>query len=340
MRKLLNSLYILEETAYLTLDGENIVCRAEDSEKFRVPFTNIEDIYIFSYSGCSPALMGKCAEYGIAVNFISPQGKFLARIQGKTKGNVYLRKEQFELFSIPQLDLIRNTVAAKLSNTRYLIRRSLHDNPDINSDGALTDCIKYLENGIKTVYETADKDIIMGIEGSCAKAYFDIFDRLILHQKEDFYLANRTKRPPLDRVNAMLSFLYTIAISSYTSALESVGLDSCLGFYHALRSGRSSLSCDLVEEVRCVVERLVLTMINLKMIKPADFETQVSGAVYLSKEGKKKVLTAWQERKRTSIVHPYLGEKIQQGLLPYVQSSLLAKYIRGELDEYPNYLLK
>lgn len=268
MRKLLNSLYILEETAYLTLDGENIVCRAEDSEKFRVPFTNIEDIYIFSYSGCSPALMGKCAEYGIAVNFISPQGKFLARVQGKTKGNVYLRKEQFELFSIPQLDLIRNTVAAKLSNTRYLIRRSLHDNPDINSDGALTDCIKYLENGIKTVYETADKDIIMGIEGSCAKAYFDIFDRLILHQKEDFYLANRTKRPPLDRVNAMLSFLYTIAISSYTSALESVGLDSCLGFYHALRSGRSSLSCDLVEEVRCVVERLVLTMINLKMISP------------------------------------------------------------------------
>ena len=220
MRKLLNSLYILEETAYLTLDGENIVCRAEDSEKFRVPFTNIEDIYIFSYSGCSPALMGKCAEYGIAVNFISPQGKFLARVQGKTKGNVYLRKEQFELFSIPQLDLIRNTVAAKLSNTRYLIRRSLHDNPDINSDGALTDCIKYLENGIKTVYETADKDIIMGIEGSCAKAYFDIFDRLILHQKEDFYLANRTKRPPLDRVNAMLSFLYTIAISSYTSALS------------------------------------------------------------------------------------------------------------------------
>ena len=284
--------------------------------------------------------MGKCAEYGIAVNFISPQGKFLARVQGKTKGNVYLRKEQFELFSIPQLDLIRNTVAAKLSNTRYLIRRSLHDNPDINSDGALTDCIKYLENGIKTVYETSDKDIIMGIEGSCAKAYFDIFDRLILHQKEDFYLANRTKRPPLDRVNAMLSFLYTIAISSYTSALESVGLDSCLGFYHALRSGRSSLSCDLVEEFRCVVERLVLTMINLKMIKPEDFETQVSGAVYLSKEGKKKVLTAWQERKRTSIVHPYLGEKIQQGLLPYVQSSLLAKYIRGELDEYPNYLLK
>ena len=180
----------------------------------------------------------------------------------------------------------------------------------------------------------------MGIEGSCAKAYFDIFGRLILHQKEDFYLANRTKRPPLDRVNAMLSFLYTIAISSYTSALESIGLDSCLGFYHALRSGRSSLSCDLVEEFRCMVERLVLTMINLKMIKPEDFETPVSGAVYLSKDGKKKVLTAWQERKRTSIVHPYLGEKIQQGLLPYVQSSLLAKYIRGELDEYPNYLLK
>ena len=340
MRKLLNSLYILEETAYLTLDGENIVCRSEDKEKFRLPFTNIEDIYIFSYAGCSPALMGKCAENGIAVNFISPQGKFLARVQGKTKGNVFLRKEQFQRFSSPQIDLVRNTVAAKLSNTRFLIRRSLRDNPTLNADGALTDCIKYLEDGIKTVYETADKDVIMGLEGSCAKAYFDIFDRLILHQKEDFCLTSRTKRPPLDRVNAMLSFLYTIAISSYTSALESVGLDSCCGFYHAFRSGRSSLACDLVEETRCVVERLVLTMINLKMIKADDFETQVSGAVYLNKDGKKKVITAWQERKRTSIEHPYLGTKIQQGLLPYVQSSLLAKYVRGELDEYPCYVLK
>ena len=183
---------------------------------------------------------------------------------------------------------MQNCVAAKLSNTRYLIKRSMRDAPEINADGALTDCISYLESGIKSVYEMKDKEMIMGVEGSCAKAYFDIFDRLIRQQKEEFKLLNRTKRPPLDRVNAMLSFLYTIAVSWHTSALESVGLDSCCGFYHSLRPGRASLACDMVEETRCICERLVLTMINLKMIKAEDFETQPSGAVYLSKDGKKK----------------------------------------------------
>lgn len=340
MKKLLNSLYVLDETAYLSLDGENVVCRCEEKEKFRLPFSNIEDIYIFSYVGCSPALMGKCTEYGIPINFISPQGQFLGRVQGKTKGNIYLRKEQFEMFSHPPVRLMQNNVAAKLSNTRFLIRRSMRDNPDLDNDGELSKCIAYLESGIKNAYEVTDKEILMGIEGNCAKFYFDIFDRLILKQKDEFRLVVRSKRPPLDRVNAMLSFLYTIATSNYTSALESVGLDSCYGFYHALRSGRSSLSCDLVEEVRCIVERLVLTMINLKMINANDFEIQVSGAVFLSKDGKKKVLTAWQERKRSMIVHPYLKEKIPLGLLPFVQSSLLAKYVRGEIDEYPCYLLK
>lgn len=340
MRKLLNSLYILDETAYLTLDGENIVCRYEEHEKFRVPFSNIEDIYVFSYVGCSPALMGKCVEYGIPINFISPQGKFLARVQGKPKGNIYLRKAQFEQFGEMQLDLMQNTVAAKLSNTRSLIRRSKRDNPELDADGALSNCISYLESGIQTVYETTDREILLGIEGNCAKAYFDIFNRLILHQKDAFFMTTRTKRLPLDRVNAMLSFLYTVATASYASALESVGLDSCYGFYHTLRPGRSSLACDLVEEFRCIVERLVLTMINLKKIKPDDFETQVSGAVYLNQEGRKKVLTAWQERKQVSMVHPYLNEKIMIGLLPFVQSSLLAKYIRGDLGEYPSYLLK
>ena len=180
----------------------------------------------------------------------------------------------------------------------------------------------------------------MGVEGSCAKAYFRIFDRLILQQKDDFRLNARTKRPPLDPTNAVLSFLYTIMTSQYASALEGVGLDSCYGFYHALRPGRSSLACDLVEESRCIAERLTLTLINLKKIQADDFETQESGAVYLTKDGKKKVLTAWQEKKRTTITHPYLNEKIQLGLLPFVQSHLLAKYIRGEIDEYPCFLLK
>lgn len=340
MRKLLNSLYILDETAWLTLDGENIVCKCEEREKFRMPFSNIEDIYCFSFLGCSPALMGKCMEYGININFFNPNGKFLARVQGKTKGNIFLRKAQFEKFAEPPVILAQNTVASKLSNTRYLIKRSMRDNPQLDSDGELSRCIRCLEDGIDHVYELEDRDVIMGIEGVCAKEYFHIFDRLILHQKDDFKMLARTKRPPLDPVNAALSFLYTMMTSMYTSALESVGLDSCYGFYHALRSGRSSLSCDLVEEARCIIERLVLTEINLKKLNIGDFIKQEGGAVYLNDDGRKKVLSAWQEKKRTTILHPYLNEKIPLGLLPFVQSALLAKYVRGEIDEYPCYLLK
>lgn len=340
MRKLLNSLYILDEKAYLALDGENIVCKLEDNEKFRLPFSNIEDIYCFSYLGCSPALMGKCAEYGIALNFISPQGKFLARVTGETRGNVYLRKAQFDMFSQDTTLLMQNTVAAKLANTKFLIKRSLRDNEQLDDDGTLSACLEQLSRGIEHVYKATDKDVIMGIEGNAAKIYFNIFDQLILKQKEDFKMLSRTKKPPLDRVNAVLSFLYTIETLWCTAALESVGLDSYVGFYHALRPGRNSLSCDLVEEMRCITERLVLTMINLKILNANDFETQPSGAVYLNYEGKKKVLTQWQEKKRTTIQHPYLNQKIPFGLLAFVQSALLAKFIRGEIEEYPCYLTK
>lgn len=340
MRKLLNSLYITDETAWLYLDDENIVCKCQDSEKFRMPFINIEEIFCFSYLGCSPALMGKCCELGIPINFISPSGEFLARVQGKTKGNVFLRKAQYEQFGNAPILLSQNTVAAKNANTIFLIKRSLRDYPQINEDGKITECISKLEKGIDAAYHANDKDSLLGIEGSCAKEYFDIFDRLILSQKEDFQLIRRTKRPPLDKVNALLSYLYTIMTANYASALESVGLDSCYGFYHQLRSGRASLACDLMEEARCIVERLVLTLINLKKISENDFEQQAGGAIFLTKEGKKKVLTAWQEKHRSELVHPYLKEKISFGLLPYVQSSLLAKYIRGEISEYPCYLQK
>lgn len=340
MKKLLNSLYILDETAYLSLDGENIVCKCDEKEKFRMPFSNIEDIYCFSFLGCSPALMGKCAEYGIALNFFSPYGKFLARVQGKTRGNILLRQAQFEKFAQPPIILAQNTVASKLSNTRFLLKRSLRDNPEIDDEREISDCINYLERGIERVYEISDRETLMGIEGNCAKAYFDVFDKLILKQKDVFEMCSRTKRPPLDPVNATLSFLYSIMTSWYASALEGVGLDSCLGFYHSVRSGRSSLACDMVEEIRCVAERLTLTMINLKMLNVKDFEFQESGAVYLSKDGRKKVLSSWQEKKRSTILHPYLNEKIPLGILPFVQSSLLAKYVRGEIEEYPCYLLK
>lgn len=340
MRKLLNTLYILDETAYLTLDGENIVCKSDEREPFRMPFTNIEEIFCFSYPGCSPALMGKCAEYGINLCFFEPNGTFLARIAGKRKGNILLRKAQFELLQNPPVLLMQNTVAAKLANTMQLIRRSMRDNPQIAEDTQVQNCAEQLRAGIDSAYEITNRDVLMGLEGNCAKAYFGIFDRLILQQKDDFRMNARTKRPPLDPVNAALSFLYTVMTSQYAGALESVGLDSAYGFYHALRPGRASLACDMVEEMRYLAERIVLTLINLKKLSVKDFDRRENGAVWLSKDGRKTVLTAWQEKKRSMITHPVLNEKIPLGLLPYVQSNLLAKYIRGETEEYPCWLAR
>jgi CRISPR-associated protein Cas1 len=340
VRKLLNSLYILDTNAYLTLDGENVVCKLENDEKFRLPFSNVENIFCFSYQGASPALMGKCAEYGIPINFLTPTGRFLAVCSGKPKGNAYLRKAQYQIFDKQEISLSQNTVASKLANTIYVINRTLRDYPEVNSDGEVSNCINQLKEGIDNVYEATEKESILGIEGNCARAYFRIFHKLILKQKEEFALSGRTKRPPLDKVNAVLSFLYTIHTLDYASALNSVGLDSYVGFYHTLRSGRDSLACDMVEESRCIVERLVLTLINRKQINENDFDKQVSGAVLLNDAGKKKVLTAWQERKKDAIMHPYIKEKIPYGLLPFVQASLMAKYIRGEISEYPCFLWK
>lgn len=340
MRKLLNTIYITNEMAYLTLDGENLVCKVDGKEALRVPFENIENVVCFNYLGCSPAVMGKCVGKTIPINFISPQGKFLAKVCGETKGNVFLRVEQIDRFREKGLALAQNTMAAKFSNTRQVIRRTLHDNAELRNDPDIQKVLEVLANGIDEVFQAQTIAEVMGIEGNCAQNYFSIFDRLITNQKVPFTFEFRTKRPPLDPVNAVLSFVYTLATGEFAAALETVGLDSYIGFCHALRSGRSSLACDMVEEIRCVVERFVLTLLNLQILGEADFESQISGAVWLNDEGRKKVLTRWQEKKRSDIMHPYLKQKIPFGLLPYIQSNLLAKYVRGDIDEYVPYLLK
>lgn len=253
MKKLLNTLYVTDDTAYLSLDGENIVIKMSEGRTARFPLVNLENIVCFSYLGCSPALMGKCCEDGVGICFVSPEGRFLARVQGRSRGNVLLRTAQIKRFMEYQPGLVRNTVAAKLANTRFTVNRSLRDRPEIDNDGAVSALIDKLERSVDEVYSLEEKDAIMGVEGSCAKAYFDIFDRMIVQQKEDFRLSMRTRRPPLDRTNALLSFMYTILTNDYASALESVGLDSYVGFYHELRPGRSSLACDLVEEARCIL---------------------------------------------------------------------------------------
>lgn len=340
MKKLLNTLYISDESSYLSLDGENIVILNEEGAKHKIPFTNIESIVVFNYKGCSPQLMGKCVEYGIALNFLTPSGKFLARVTGEMQGNVFLRNKQTLLFQNPNLLLMQNTVATKIANTMQLIKRSLRDYPQIDEEQKVSKALETLKDMTYRVYLQENREAILGLEGSAAKTYFNIFDQLILKQKEDFFMNSRTKRPPLDKVNALLSFLYTLWTLNYASALESVGLDSYLGFYHEMRSGRNSLACDLVEETRFIVERMVLTMINLKQIQAKDFEEEIGGGTFLNKEGKKKVLVLWQEKKQTTLIHPYLKQKVPIGLLPFVQSNLLAKYIRGEINEYPCLIAK
>lgn len=340
MRKLLNTVYVTNELTYLTLDGENLVCKIEGEIKLRIPFENIENIVCFNYVGCSPALMGKCVSKTIPINFISPQGKFLAKVCGETKGNVFLRVAQIDKFREQNLALAQNTMAAKFSNTRQLIRRTLHDNAKLRADDEIKKVMEVLDSGIEKVLEAKSVEEVIGIEGNCAQNYFSIFDKLITNQKVSFTFELRTKRPPLDPVNALLSFVYTLLTSEYAAALETVGLDSYIGYCHALRSGRSSLACDLVEEARCIAERFVITLLNLQIVGEKDFEKQISGAVWLNDEGRKKVLSRWQERKRSDFMHPYLKQKIPFGLLPYVQSNLLAKYVRGEMESYPPFLLK
>lgn len=340
MRKLLNTIYITNEQAYLFLDGENLVCRIEDNDKFRIPFDNVENIVCFNYLGCSPALMGKCVSKCIPINFVSPQGKFLAKVCGETKGNVFLRVAQIDKFRENGLFLAQNTLASKFSNSLQVIKRTLHDNASLRDDDEIQAVMSVLTNGVTEIYSSDSIESAMGIEGNCARSYFSVFNKLITNPKTSLSFEYRTKRPPLDPVNALLSFVYTLYTNEYAAALETVGLDSYIGFCHSLRSGRSSLACDLVEETRCLVERFVLTLINLQIITEKDFDKQLSGAVWLNDDGRKKVLSRWQEKKRTNTMHPYLKQKIPFGLLPYIQSNLLAKYVRGDLNEYPCYLIK
>ena len=274
MRKLLNTVYVTNEMAYLTLDGENLVCKIDGEIKLRIPFENIENIVCFNYIGCSPALMGKCVGKTIPINFISPQGRFLAKVCGETKGNVFLRVAQIDKFRQHGLVLAQNTMAAKFSNTHQLLRRTLHDNAGLREDEEIQKVLEALSTGIDQVYEAQSVEEVIGIEGYCAQQYFSIFDRLI---NVPFSFQLRTKRPPLDPINAALSFVYTLTTSEYAAALETVGLDSYIGYCHSLRSGRVSLACDLVEEARCLVERFVLTLLNLQILGEKDFEEQVSG---------------------------------------------------------------
>lgn len=343
MKKLLNVLYVSTPNSYLSLDGENIVILLEGSERFRIPVHNLESIVCFGYMGASPALMGFCAKKGIGLCFLSPYGKFLARVSGGVHGNVLLRKKQFCVSDIENecTSIAINCITGKLINSRVVIERGIRDHGEKVDVAALKEASAYIRNSTTRLQSCKTLAEIRGIEGDCAKTYFGVFDELILQQKDSFFMHNRNKRPPTDNLNAMLSFFYTLLAHDIHSALETVGLDPYVGFLHRDRPGRASLALDIMEELRAFfVDRLVLSLINRKQITAKGFTTKESGGVMMDTDTRKDVLTAWQKRKQEEITHPFLNEKISIGLLPYVQALLVTRYLRGDLDAYPPFIWK
>ncbi len=343
MKKLGNVLYITTPEAYLSLEGETVVVKKEKKQATRLPLHNLEAIVCFNYPGVSPALMGACAERNIGLSFLRPGGRFLARVTGRVKGNLLLRKKQYHLAQDEgtAVSVAASCLSAKIFNSRQVINRALRDHALLVDVPALQTTSNFLKETLLAIQTAANLDSLRGLEGSAAKQYFGVFEGLILHQKEAFPFTGRNRRPPLDNVNALLSFLYTLLTYEMSSALETVGLDPQVGFLHADRPGRPSLSLDLIEELRPVLaDRLALTLINRKQIKGSGFAHKESGGILMADDTRKKVLTAWQEKKQTQIVHPYLQERIPLGLLPHTQALLLARYLRGDLDAYPPFFWK
>lgn len=343
MRHLLNTLFVTSEDIYLTIDGENVVANQNKEVMARFPLHTLSAILTFSYAGASPALMGACAARGISLSFCSPRGKFLARVVGESNGNVLLRRMQYRIADDPAQScrIARVMIFGKLYNARWSIERTRRDHGLRVDDKRLYEVSVQLKSLLPQIITETSLESLRGLEGIGAAAYFGIFNQLILGNKDIFAFRTRSRRPPLDPVNAMLSFAYSLLSHDCASALESVGLDSYVGFLHRDRPGRSSLALDLIEELRpCIADRFVLTCINNRIFKATDFIHQGSGGVYFQDNARRVFLQRWQERKKEVITHPFLGEKIPWGLVPYLQALLLSRFLRGDLDEYPPFLWK
>lgn len=343
MKKLLNSLFVTQPDVYLSLDGDNIVLQKEQEKLGRVPLHNLESVVSFGYTGASPALMGYCAERNISLVFLTMNGRFLARVIGESRGNVVLRKKQYRVSEdeTQSAHIARNFIVGKIYNQKWMIERATRDYPLRVDVEKFKEISRQLSAIILEVRACEDLERLRGLEGQAAISYNKLLDQMILQQKEDFYFHIRSRRPPLDNVNTMLSFAYTLLANDVASALEGVGLDAYVGFLHRDRPGRASLALDVMEELRGVyADKFVLTLINKRMVSKDDFLKKENGAVIMKDEARRSFLSEWQSKKQEKITHPYLGEKISWGLLPHVQSLLLARYLRGDLDEYPPFLWK
>ncbi|MCR4402499.1 MAG: type I-C CRISPR-associated endonuclease Cas1c [Firmicutes bacterium] len=343
MRKLLNTLYVTTPHAYLSRDGENLVATVDDQERFRVPIHNLEGIVCFNYAGTSPSLMSLCCERGVSLCYLSESGRFLARVSGRVSGNVLLRRKQYRLADADAetAGLAKAFVSGKVLNCRSVLMRFARDHDEKEGSQEVAEAAERLLVYFRALDRSLSADAIRGIEGDAARAYYEVFRHLITEQKESFAFRGRSRRPPLDPMNALLSFLYTLLMMDCASALETVGLDPQVGFLHRDRPGRLSLALDLMEELRpYLVDRLALTLVNNKQVSPNGFVKKESGGVLMDADTRKLVLTEWQKRKQEEITHPFLEEKISIGLIPYVQSLLLARHLRGDLDGYPPFLVR
>ena len=338
-----NTLYITTQGVLVKRDGKNLVMSVARKEIFRIPIHAITSVVSFGNVLWTPFALGLCGENGVATSFLTESGRFLARSIGKQRGNVLLRRAQFERSRDPQSASLaaRAFISGKIANSRTVLLRARRDYRDKINVDALDDAVRTLARSVAELLKPVSVDTVRGIEGAASRKYFSVFDSLIVSQKDSFQFVERTRRPPRDKVNALLSFVYTLLNHDVAAACEAFGLDPQVGFLHMERSGRLSLAMDLMEEFRPYLsDRLALSLVNRKQVSGKDFTVSESGAVLMNESARKTVLKAWQDRKSEEIVHPFLGEKTKVGLLPFLQVQLLTRWLRGDLNAYPPFMWK
>lgn len=343
MKKFLNTLFVTTQGAYLNKEGESVVVSVKREVKLRVPVHTLGGVVCFGNVSCSPFLLGHCAENGVAISMLTENGRFLARVQGSISGNVMLRREQYRRADVPAAALVvaRSVVAAKVANARTVLQRGLRDHGEKESTEGIQPAVVRLGRLVDEVMACNDIEQLRGKEGDAGREYFGVFNQLITAQKDSFAFSVRSRRPPLDNMNTLLSFTYTLLAHDCVGALESVGLDPQVGFLHADRPGRPSLALDLMEEFRpYFADRLVLSLVNLKQVQASGFKRSESGAVEMDEDTRKALLVAYQKRKQEEIRHPFLDETMPVGLLFYAQALLMARHLRGDLDGYPPFIWK
>jgi len=334
----LNTLFVTTEGAYLAKDGQAVAVRVQKATRLRIPLHNLDGIVCFGRVGCSPSLMAACGESGVSISFLSSSGKFRAVVSGFTSGNVLLRRQQYRAAddSERSLEIARSIVLGKLANCRTVLNRAARDADDAQRAEALQAVARRLSATIPAVQQATTLDQLRGVEGESAVRYFAAFNDLITANPEVFRFERRSRRPPLDPINCLLSFVYTLLMHDVRSACEAVGLDPAVGFLHRDRPGRPGMALDLMEEFRpWLADRLVLSLINRRQLGPTSFQTLETGAVVMDDAARKAVLVAWQQRKQDVYTHPFLNERVTVGLLIHLQARLLARHLRGDLDAYP-----